>query len=116
MKSHFSTVSLSIANYFRYLDHHCHFITVFDLGDILMFLTKMQVPFLKNPAIWIIIFNPGGASTLEDRAFLAQLFSDRSQEVSNFFCRHHICDVIHDLIAVSRLLNGFTNKIKKVFS
>ncbi|KAL5056334.1 hypothetical protein RYX36_037016 [Vicia faba] len=84
------------------------FITVFDPGDVLMFLTKMQLTFFNHPAVWITIFDPGGASTLDDGAFFAHLFSDRSKEDSHFRPRYCTCAAIHDLIAELRFLNGFT--------
>lgn len=116
MKSHFSIVSLLIVNRFGYLDHHYDFINVFDPGGVLMFLTKMQVRIFNHLVVWITIFDPGEASTINDGAFFVQFFSYRSQEDSYFCRRHRICNVIRDLLAVLRLPNGFTSKMENMFS
>ena len=51
MKSHILILSLSNENNFGYLNHHYDFITVFDLGGVLMFLTNMQVKVFDHPTV-----------------------------------------------------------------
>lgn len=69
IKSNMLIVSVLIANRFGYFDHQYEFITLFDPMDFLMFLTKNQVRLFNHYAVWIIIFDPGGASTEDDIDF-----------------------------------------------